>query len=390
MERIDCAVRGAGGGGRAGARARARAGREVIVLEAADAFGTATSARNSEVIHAGLYYPSGSLKAQLCVQGRALLYDFCARHQVAHRRIGKLLVATDPAQHAKLAALQAQARANGVHDLQWLDAAQAAALEPALRCTAALLSPSTGIIDSHGLMLALLADAEAHGALLALRTAVQGGRATPQGIELRIATADGEMTVRARSVINAAGLWAPALARRLGLPVDALPLARFCKGNYFACSGKAAFSRLIYPLPDAAGLGVHVTLDLAGQMRFGPDTEWIEPAAPGAADAFPPADALDYRVEPQRVAGMADAIRRYWPGLPDEALAPAYAGVRPKISGALEAAADFRIDGPAQHGVAGLVNLFGIESPGLTASLAIAERVAAQVQEVTPIDAAGR
>jgi L-2-hydroxyglutarate oxidase LhgO len=366
MDKIDTLVIGAGVVGLAAARALARTGREVVIAEALDAFGSVTSARNSEVIHAGLYYPTGSLKARWCVRGREQLYAYCAERGIAHRRCGKLIVATAESQHAKLAALQAQAVANGVHDLQPLGAAEARALEPALACTAALHSPSTGIIDSHGLMLALLGDAEAAGAALALCSPVTGGAVTADGLVVEVGGV-APTTLRAREVVNAAGLSAPTVARALrGLPAP-VPAARFCKGSYFACAGRAPFSRLIYPLPEAAGLGVHVTLDLAGQMRFGPDVEWLD----GVADAA----ALDYRVDPARQAGMADAIRRYWPALPDGALAPAYAGVRPKISAPDEPAADFRLDGPAAHGVAGLVNLFGIESPGLTACLAIADAV---------------
>jgi L-2-hydroxyglutarate oxidase LhgO len=382
MEQVESVVIGAGVVGLAVARALAMAGREVLLLEAAEAFGTGISARSSEVIHAGLYYPPGSLKARLCLRGRALLYDFCARHGVPHRRVGKLLVATEPAQLGALAALQARAETNGVADLVRLGAAQAQALEPALRCVAALHSPSTGLIDSHAFMLALLAEAEAHGATLVTRAPVLGGRLTSAGIELDVGSADGTdpMTLRARQVVNAAGLWAPWLAERLGLPATQRPQAHFCKGNYASCSGALAFSRLIYPLPDAAGLGVHVTLDLAGQMRFGPDTEWLaSPEPPAAGQA--PIGQFDYRVDAQRIESMAAAIRRYWPGLPDGALQPAYAGVRPKLGGADAPAADFRLAGPAEHGVAGLVNLFGIESPGLTASLAIAEWVTERLAE---------
>lgn len=368
MDKIDTLVIGAGVVGLAAARALACTGREVVIAEALDAFGTVTSARNSEVIHAGLYYPTGSLKARLCVRGRDLLYDYCAERGIAHRRCGKLIVATAEAQHATLAALQAQAVANGVHDLQPLDAAEARALEPALACTAALLSPSTGIVDSHGLMLALLGDAEAAGAALALCSPVTGGAVTADGVVVEIGGA-APMTLLAREVVNAAGLNAPAVAHALhgtAAPGWRPPQAGFCKGSYFACSGRAPFSRLVYPIPEAAGLGVHVTLDLAGQMRFGPDVEWLD-----VVDAA----AIDYRVDPARQAGLADAIRRYWPALPDGALSPAYAGVRPKIGGPDAPAADFRLDGPGAHGVPGLVHLFGIESPGLTSCLAIADAV---------------
>jgi L-2-hydroxyglutarate oxidase LhgO len=367
MDQVDAVVIGAGVVGLAVARALALAGREVLLLEAADAIGTGTSSRNSEVIHAGLYYAPGSLKARLCVQGRELLYAYCASHGIEHRRCGKLIVATDAAQVPALQTLRQRAEACGVHDLQWLDAAQAQALEPQLRCSAALLSPSTGIVDSHGLMLSLQGEAEAHGAMLALKSPLQGLRRVVDGFELQVG-GDTPMQLHARSVVNSAGLHAVSLASRFeGLPAAALPQAYWARGHYFACPGKPAFSRLIYPMPDEAGLGVHVTLDLGGQMRFGPDVQWIALAEPGAED---------YRVDPARAAPFADAIRRYWPGLPDGALQPAYAGIRPKISGPGQPAAAFMIQGPAAHGVAGLVNLFGIESPGLTASLAIAGCVA--------------
>ena len=366
MEQIEAVVIGAGVVGLAVARALTLAGREVVILEAADAIGTGTSSRNSEVIHAGLYYPPGSLKARLCVHGKELLYAYCASRGVAHRRCGKLVVATEASQEPGLSALRERAEACGVHDLQWLDAAAARALEPALRCTAALLSPSTGIVDSHGLMLSLQGEAEAHGAMLALKSPLQRLRRVADGFELEVG-GDEPMQLHARAVVNSAGLHAVALAAGFeGLPPLQLPQAHWARGHYFACPGKPAFSRLIYPMPDEAGLGVHVTLDLGGQMRFGPDVQWIPLAERGAED---------YRVDPARVAPFADAIRRYWPALPDAVLEPTYSGIRPKISGPGEPAADFVIQGPAQHGVPGLVNLLGIESPGLTASLAIAEAV---------------
>ena len=372
MERVDCVVVGAGVVGLAVARALAMAGREVVLLEAEAAIGSATSSRNSEVVHAGLYYPSGSLKATLCVRGRELLYDHCAAHGVAHRRCGKLIVATDAAQLPALQALRARAEACGVHDLQWLDAAQARALEPALRCTAAVLSPSTGIVDSHGLMLSLQGQAQAHGAMLALKSPLQRLRRVDGGFELQVG-GDEPMELLARCVVNSAGLHAVALATGFeGLAPQAVSRSYWARGHYFACAGKPAFTRLIYPMPDEAGLGVHVTLDLGGQMRFGPDVQWIEPLERGAED---------YRVDPSLAAPFAAAIRRYWPALPDAALQPAYAGIRPKISGPGEAAADFLIQGPAAHGVPGLVNLLGIESPGLTAALAIAEYVAVLLRD---------
>lgn len=362
MEDVDAVVIGAGAVGLAVARALARAGREVLILEAENAFGTGTSSRNSEVIHAGIYYPTGSLRAQLCVRGKALLYDFCASHGVAHQRCGKLIVATSDADLPALHKLQATALANGVTDLRWLSEAEANAQEPALRCVAALLSPSTGIIDSHGLMLALLGDAEAAGAMLALCAPVQAGHITPQGIELDVG-GDEPMQLRARTVVNSAGLQAPALARRLaGLDAATIPRDHLAKGCYFSLPGKAPFSRLVYPAPgQSSHLGVHLTLDLGGQARFGPSFEWV--------------DTLDYTVDPAGADHFYAEVRRYWPALPDGVLQPAYAGIRPKISGPGEPAADFRIDGPETHGVPGLVNLFGIESPGLTSSLAMADLV---------------
>ncbi len=371
MERVDCVVVGAGVVGLAVARALALAGREVIVLEAADAIGTGTSSRNSEVIHAGLYYTPGSWKARLCVRGRDLLYDYCAAHGVEHRGCGTLIVATDASQHAGLRALQQRAAACGVHDLQWLDGAAARALEPALHCTAALLSPSTGIVDSHGLMLALQGEAEAHGAMLALLSPLERLRRVDAGFELQVG-GDAPMALHARSVVNGAGLHALQLASCFDGLAQTPLRPYWARGHYFTCPGKPAFSRLIYPMPDEAGLGVHVTLDLGGQMRFGPDVQWIALADRGAED---------YRVDPARAAPFADAIRRYWPALPDGALQAAYAGIRPKIAGPGQPAADFLIQGPAEHGAAGLVNLFGIESPGLTASLAIAEQVSALLRD---------
>ena len=362
-EHVEIVVAGAGAVGLAVARALARMGREVLVLEAASGIGTETSSRNSEVVHAGIYYPQGSLKAALCVEGRERLYGFCAEHGVPVRRLGKLIVATSAAETALLDGVARRAAGNGVDDLQWLDAGAAQALEPALACTAALLSPSTGIVDSHALMLAYQGGAEAAGALFAFRAPIERGEATGAGMALEIG-GDEPFRLTCDWLVNSAGLNAVALANRLaGVPSRAVPKAYLCKGSYYGLTGRAPFSRLIYPTPEHAGLGVHLTLDLGGQARFGPDTEWVE--------------RIDYNVDIARAAGFYAAIRRYWPGLPDGALQPGYAGMRPKISGPDEPAADFRIDGPAAHGVAGLVNLFGIESPGLTASLAIADRVAA-------------
>jgi L-2-hydroxyglutarate oxidase LhgO len=358
---IDCVVVGAGVVGLAVARRLAQLGRETLLIERHEAFGTETSSRHSEVIHAGIYYPAGSLKAQLCVRGRELLYAYCAIHGVEYRRCGKLIVATRQEQMAELDRIAAAARRNGVDDLYLVDRDDALRLEPHLHCVAALVSPSTGIIDSHGYMLSLLGEAESHGAQLAVLSPVTALRPTTGGIALCLSD-EPEPLLKARWVVNCAGLHAPELARRIeGFPAAHIPRAWLAKGNYFTLTGRAPFSRLIYPVPEAAGLGVHLTLDLGGQARFGPDVEWI--------------DSLDYSVDPQRSAKFYAAIRAYWPQLRDGQLAPGYAGIRPKISGPGEAAADFRIDGPATHGVPGIVNLFGIESPGLTSSLAIAERV---------------
>lgn len=360
-ERVDCVVAGAGVVGLAVARALAAEGREVLVLEAASAFGTGTSSRSSEVVHAGIYYPTGSLKARLCVRGRALLYAFCERHGVAFQRTGKLIVATSAAQLPALEAARRQAEANGVTDLQWLEAPQARALEPALHCAAALLSPSTGIIDSHGLMLALLGEVERSGGFLVKNTALAHARIEKNAITI---TASDGTEIAADWLINAAGLAAPLLAREIvGLAPEHVPEPRYAKGNYFSLRGRAPFSRLIYPLPEAAGLGVHLTLDLGGQARFGPDVAWVERPD-------------DLAVDPQRGAAFYAEIRKYWPGLADDSLEPAYAGMRPKIAFAGALCTDFMVQGTRDHGCPGLVNLFGIESPGLTSALALGEYLA--------------
>ena len=361
MDRVDTVVIGAGVVGLACARSLALAGREVIVLESESAVGTHTSSRNSEVIHAGIYYPPGSLKATLCVAGRHALYPFLAERGIAHRRCGKLIVATAPAQIAGLEKLKATAKANGVADLRMLSARDARALEPQLSCTAALESPSTGIVDSHAFMLGLRGDAEDHGAAIAFRSPFLAAHVVNGAIELEVGGEE-PMRLSARSVVNSAGLFAQDVARRIeGFPAERIPPTHYCKGNYFGLSGRSPFSRLVYPAPEAAGLGVHLTLDLAGQGRFGPDVEWIE--------------RIDYDVDPGRAEVFYNAIRSYWPGLKNGALQPAYSGIRPKMRPQGEPACDFLIQGPADHGVAGIVNLFGIESPGLTAALALGDHV---------------
>lgn len=362
MDEIDCVVVGAGVVGLSIARRLAQSGREVIVIESENAIGTITSSRNSEVIHAGIYYPHGSLMARLCVEGRAKLYRYCAEHRVPHRQCGKLIVATDDEEKAKLVAIKERAKVNGV-DLQLLSAPEALSLEPALKCTGALLSPATGIIDSHAYMLALRGDAEDAGAMFAFHATLDSGATENNGFVLRVG-GDAPMDLKCRLLINAAGLQAPHVARALrGMPQDLVPRSYYAKGNYFSCAVRAPFSHLIYPVPVPGGLGTHLTLDMAGQARFGPDVEWI--------------DAIDYTVDPARASQFYPAIRRYWPDLPDEALLPSYSGIRPKIVPREIATQDFILQGPREHGVPGLVNLFGIESPGLTSSLAIADHVAA-------------
>ncbi len=365
MDEVECVVVGAGVIGLAAARALALAGREVLVLERAWTIGFETSSRNSEVIHSGIYYPAGSLKATCCVAGRQRLYAYCREHGVPHARLGKLIVAAQEGEIPALEKIAAAAHANGVDDVEWLSAAQAQTLEPALNCVAALLSPSTGIIDSHALMLAYQGEAEAAGATIVLRTPILSGIAGADGFDLSVGGAE-PGTIRCRFLVNAAGLHAPALAAAIaGVPAESIPTAYFCRGVYFTLSGRSPFRRLVYPVPPAGGLGVHITLDLAGQARFGPDVEWIS--------------GIDYTVDPARGDAFYAAVRSYWPDLRDGALQPGYAGIRPKISGPAEPAADFVVQGPAAHGVPGLVNLYGIESPGLTASLPLADEVIRQL-----------
>lgn len=364
MESLECMVVGAGVVGIAIARELALSGREVIVVEKEDAFGTSISSRNSEVIHAGIYYPRESLMAKLCLEGKTLIYDFCRDNDVEHRACGKIIVATSPEEAIQLEHIAAHARANGVSDITRLSRSEMQQREPHLDGAEALFSPSTGIIDSHGFMLRMVGHAEASGALFAYRTPYIGAKCDPErdGIEVALGGED-PITVKCRWLINSAGLGATAVARAIaGYPPHRLPDAYYAKGSYFALSGsRAPFSHLIYPVPVAGGLGVHLTLDLAGNARFGPDIEWV--------------DTIGYDVDPKRGDIFYDSIRRYWPGLPDNSLVPDYAGIRPKIVPPNVAKQDFRIEGPGDHGIIGLIQLFGIESPGLTASLAIASHV---------------
>lgn len=362
---IECVVIGAGVVGLACAAALARRGHEVLLLEAQAGLGSGVSSRNSEVIHAGIYYPTGSLKHRLCVAGRRQLYPYLETRGVPHRKCGKLIVATNADEEAGIAALHRRAIENDVENVTLLTGDEARALEPNLACVSAMLSAETGIVDSHGFMVALLGDLERSGGAAVYNSPILGGRVAPGGgFELEVG---GPMPahIGCRLLVNAAGLHSQAIARRIeGVPATAVPPLVLAKGNYFGCGGKPAFARLIYPAPVDGGLGVHLTLDLAGRMRFGPDVEWLDANEP---------DHVDYHVDPKRSEGFYAAIRRYWPALPDGALQPDYSGCRPKLSGPGQPAADFRIDGPETHGVEGLALLFGIESPGLTSALAIAE-----------------
>ncbi|MBV8964198.1 MAG: NAD(P)/FAD-dependent oxidoreductase [Hyphomicrobiales bacterium] len=363
MEKVDAVVVGAGVVGLAVARALALAGRETIILEKETTIGTGTSSRNSEVIHAGIYYPKGSLKARLCVAGRKALYAYCDAHGVPYRRCGKLIVAIGEQQRGTLERVLATARGNGVDDITPLSRQEAQALEPALACSGALLSPSTGILDSHAFMLALLGDAQAHGAMIAYGSTVAGGRIRDdRSLEIEVVSDGAVMSLAPRLLVNCAGLEAQAIAASIaGLPAETIPPLRYAKGNYFQLLGRAPFKHLIYPVPEPGGLGVHITIDLGGQAKFGPDVEWVE--------------RLDYAVDPARGERFYAAIRQYWPGLPNEALVPGYAGIRPKLPANGADAPDFVIQGEEVHGVPGLINLYGIESPGLTSSLAIGDCV---------------
>ena len=369
MDQVDAVVIGAGVVGLAVARALTRSTRlgvhELLVLEAQEAIGMGTSSRNSEVIHAGIYYAAGSLKAACCVQGRQQLYAYAQERGIPHRRCGKLIVATTSAQINQLESIIHKAQANGVDDLRIVTREEAQALEPALSCEAAILSPSTGIIDSHAYMLSLQGDLEQGGGMVVCHSRVISARCESDGTVLRMA--DGA-ELKARIVVNSAGVYAPGLAASFeGLAARHVPTAFYAKGNYFTLSGKAPFSHLIYPVPEAAGLGVHLTLDLGGQAKFGPDVEWVD-------------DPEQLAVDPERCRDFYAEVRRYWPALADHSLQPGYAGIRPKLGGEDQPAADFVLSGPAEHGVPGLMNLFGIESPGLTRSLALADRVVAALE----------
>lgn len=365
-ETLDCVVIGAGVVGLAAGRALALAGREVLVIDKNPRIGEETSSRNSEVIHAGIYYPTGSLKARLCVAGKVQLYAYCERANIAHRRCGKIIVAIDAEQVPRLRALQQQARDNGVGDLEWLDAAALHRVEPDVIGVAALRSPSTGIIDIHALMLALQADLESAGGLVATSAECIGGAERDGAFELTIGSGDDRSTVRVGTVVNAAGLHASRVARALHGDAARVPDTRYAKGNYFSYRGPSPFTHLVYPLPVAGGLGIHATLDLAGKIRFGPDVEWI--------------DEIDYTVDPARGASFAAAIRGYWPGVVAASLQPSYAGIRPKLHSPGHPGADFVIEQTTGATGARFVHLLGIESPGLTASLAIGDYVAERLQ----------
>jgi L-2-hydroxyglutarate oxidase LhgO len=360
---VDCIVIGAGAVGLAVARKMALKGREVLVLEKADTIGTGISARNSEVIHAGLYYPPGSLKARLCVAGRVLLYDYLNERGIKFKRCGKLIVASSDMEEHALDGILKEAQINGVNDMTKISKAEALSLEPELLCKSALLSPSTGVFDSHTYMLNLQSDAESCGATFAFLNSVVSGCIEKGRIKLNVLSKSGKQTLGCKTLINAAGLGAQKIALSIkGFPTKLVPPQYFAKGNYFTLNGKAPFSRMIYPIPGEASLGTHYTCDLGGQARFGPDIEWV--------------NEIKYNVDAARVTNFYSAIKRYWPGIEDRELSPAYSGIRPKIHAAGTKTADFIIQGSSIHGVSSLVNLFGIESPGLTASMAISDEVA--------------
>ncbi len=370
VEQVQTVVVGAGVVGLAIARALAMSGREVIVLESEDAIGTQTSARNSEVIHGGMYYEKDSHKARLCVKGKWMMYDYCESHGVGHSRLGKLIVATAEEEVETLENIRQRGIVNGVDDLRFVEGAELKAMEPNVRAVKALFSPSTGLVDTHGLMLSYQGDAESHGAMLALSSPVERGRVTDEGFILDVG-GEHPMQLACSELINSAGHGAMRLAANLeGLAAEHVPEEPKlkAKGNYFILSGKSPFSHLIYPVPFVGGLGIHSTLDLGGQTKFGPDAQWIENP--------------DYVVDESRIDGFYESIRRFWPGLPDGALSPGYVGIRPKLNGPEvgKYIDDFLIQGPNENGVPGLVNLFGIESPGLTSSLAIAEDVLGLLQ----------
>jgi L-2-hydroxyglutarate oxidase LhgO len=359
IENIECTVIGAGVVGLAIARSLALQGREVIILESESSIGTGTSSRNSEVIHAGIYYETGSLKAKLCVKGKSVLYEYCKTRGVPFKRCGKMIVATHNGQIDRLKILQQKAIDNNVTDLIWQDQKTTLEMEPALNATASLFSPSTGLIDSHALMLSYQGEAEANGTVIAYNTPVLSGEITGSGILLH-AGGKTPMTIKSTAVFNCGGLNAQRIAASLkGFPSEHVPETHYAKGNYFSLNDKNPFTHLIYPIPEEAGLGVHLTLDLGGQARFGPDVEWI--------------DKINYNVDPSRGNKFYGAIRDYWPGLRDNTLLPGYSGIRSKLKGKGNAPMDFVFSGPSSHGVQGLVNLFGIESPGLTSSLLIAD-----------------
>ena len=375
MEQVDCVVIGAGVVGLAVAREMALQGRETILLERESAFGTVSSARNSEVIHAGIYYPKDSLKAKLCVEGNRLLYEYCRSHQVANRPYGKLIVAADKTQIDSLQAIFYKAQNNGVPEIKMISESEAKVLEPNLQCSAAILSSTTGIVDSHGYMLSLLGGFEDAGGMTAYQSPLISAKPTGQnavgGYELEIGGTDG-MKIHTSLLINCAGMSAPAVAQKIeGLQAEQIPKAYFAKGNYFSLSGKSPFTHLIYPIPEPGGLGVHLTLDMGGQAKFGPDVEWLDIEAE---------EQIDYTVNPKRSEGFYEAVRRYWPGLKDGALQPDYSGVRAKIVPPNSPGGDFCFNGPLDHGLQGLYNLYGFESPGLTSSLAIAKHLERQIK----------